>query len=195
MILVTPLDLNLTPLLLCCPAGLYLIGRYWQLDPTARLAATAGGALALLLLWGLGSQMTNAWYNRPVYDLAHQLLPLPTTDEQRHQDTLALYAWARTESAVDALFYYNSLDFRYGAQRSITHAWKDLGLAYYGRVNLVPYARRIVDFDAGYRDPDVMLALAKAENVDYIILEPIVGFSLELPIAYRNASYTVYALP
>ncbi|MCA9985879.1 MAG: hypothetical protein KDE59_16350, partial [Anaerolineales bacterium] len=192
---VAPLDLNLAPLHLLWPTGLYLIGRHLQLEPTTRLAATVAGSLGLLLLWGLGSQVPDAWYNRPVYNLAYQLLPLPTPDTQLRQDTQALYDWARTETPVTALFYVNSLDFRYGAQRSITHAWKDLGLAYYGRVNLVPYARRIVDFEAGYRDPELMLALAEAEDVDYIVVDTLIDFSLELPIAYRNASYTVYVVP
>ena len=194
IVFVAPLPLNLTPLHLAWPVGLYLIGRHLQLRPTTRLAAAGAGLLALLLLWGLGQQQADSWLNRPVYSLAHQLLPLPTVDAQFQQDSQALYAWAQTATPVDALFYYDSLDFRLGAQRSITHAWKDLGLAYYGRVNLVPNARRIVAFDNGYRDPELMLSLAREDQVDYIIIDPFVDFRLELPIAYRNASYTVYKL-
>ena len=40
-----------------------------------------------------------------------------------------------------------------------------------------------------------MLALAEAEDVDYIVVDTLIDFSLELPIAYRNASYTVYVVP
>ncbi len=108
------------------------------------------------------------------------------------QDDLTLYEWALAESDVDALFYFNSLEFRFRAQRSITHSWKDLALAYYSRTQLVPFYKRYLFLEDMYRDSEILKRTAIEYEADYLIIEGRNNIFTNLSTVYENDSYTVY---
>lgn len=125
------------------------------------------------------------------------ILPTPASwaSRARTADRIArqeLYDWARSNTPTDALFYYDSLEFRYRAQRSITHAWKDLGLAYYSQRRAVAFYRRFKSFEQGYGNPSLLLARAQEAGADYVVLEARRDLRLGLPIVFDNGRFTVY---
>ena len=193
-IFLAPLDLNVSFAAVAIFVLAYLLIWVIRHAPAYQLTMGAIATLLTLSLWLIRAPAAETWWYRPIHQLARENLPMETADEKLQQDSLALYRWARTETPVEALFFYDSIDFRLGAQRSISHAWKDLGLAYYTRVNLVPFARRIVTFDDSYASPETLVSMAQTAAADYIVIDPFLDFELDLPIVYRNGSYTVYEL-
>jgi hypothetical protein len=161
--------------------------------PGRRRAGTMAG-VTLLALGGLGSyQGVSADHLRLLpAQIWHNTMVVEAPPQRRAQ--LALYEWARAETGVDALFYTESLEFRFGAQRSITHAWKDLGIAYYSRRQLVPFFERFKKLHNGYRDESLLLQYAREYEVDFVIVEKWQQLYLELPVAFENEVYTVYAV-
>lgn len=109
-------------------------------------------------------------------------------------DNRALYDWARTNTDIDALFYFDSLDFRYEAERSITHSWKDLALAYYSKTELVPFYERYNLLNDAYGDPAVLQQMALAYSADYLVVPNYLNYKIEQPIAFNNIAYTVYVV-
>jgi hypothetical protein len=152
---------------------------------------TVSGILLLFLLvigffqwqWRAGFQALPAKITQPFH-------PRMTEEERAAQ---ALYEWAQQETAVDSLFYYDSLDFRFRAQRSLTHSWKDLGIAYYSQTLFIPFYERYQRLQDAYEAPSLLLEYAAEYEVDYIVVEAQQEVSLDLPIAFRNAGYTVYS--
>ena len=103
-----------------------------------------------------------------------------------------LYAWANAQTPIDALFYHDSLEFRFRAQRSITHCWKDLGFVYYSGRGLVAFYQRFREFASGYADERALIHNATKAGVDYVILEGRSTLSPDLPLAFANAAFRVY---
>jgi len=112
--------------------------------------------------------------------------------EQARRDREELFAWARNSTAIDSLFYSDSLEFRFRAQRSITHCWKDLGLAYLTGRQLLPYYNRFQKYESGYGNVGRLIRIAKEGGVDYIIVENSKNLRPNQPVAYRNRNFTVY---
>jgi hypothetical protein len=112
----------------------------------------------------------------------------------RERDAFALYDWARTETDRDSLFYFDSADFRFRAERSITHGWKDVGLAYYAGDVAVRFHARYFAFQRGYRDPRKLRRIAAAHDVDYVVVDKQRhgDLSPDLPVAFANDSFVVY---
>ena len=118
------------------------------------------------------------------------------------RDLLELSAWAREKTPGDALFFFGhpgpnlmraiDAEFRFRAQRSITHAWKDIGIAYYVRGRLVAFHDRYHALARARRDPVTLLSCARALGTDYVVLSS--DAALGMPIAYRNETYTVYRM-
>lgn len=108
------------------------------------------------------------------------------------EDAQELYMWAQEETNINSLFYFDSLEFRHRAQRSITHNWKDLGIAYYSQSLLVPFYERYQKLQTGYEDAVLLLSYAKEYMVDYVVVESKYNLTLDLPIAFQNGTYTVY---
>jgi hypothetical protein len=112
----------------------------------------------------------------------------------REQDAFELYEWAREETPRDSLFYCDSIDFRFRAERSITHSWKDVGLAYYAGDVAARFYSRYFAFQRGYADPKKLRRIAAAHDVDYVVVDKALHrrFTLDLPVAFTNDSYAVY---
>jgi hypothetical protein len=110
------------------------------------------------------------------------------------QAAFSLYDWAREQTKVDSLFYYDSLEFRFRAQRSITHCWKDIGAAYYTKVRLVEFYDRYQKLQRAYEDPARLLAYAREYKADYIVTTHAQGIQLHLPVAFENSVYKVYSV-
>jgi len=109
----------------------------------------------------------------------------------RRRDALELCDWARTYTDVDSLFYHGTPEFRFRAQRSITHAWKDLGAAYYQGGRMVEFYDRYNELESSLYEVSSLLAQAEKYEVDYIVT----AFSQSqpiLPVAFSNSTYTVY---
>ena len=110
-------------------------------------------------------------------------------------DSIAFYEWAKNNTDAEALFYFNDrqYEFRAFAVRAVTHSWKDVGGGYYTPPLAIEYYRRFQQLDTAYEDPARLLACAEAYQADYIVAkdgQP----SLNLPIAYANELYLVYAM-
>lgn len=128
---------------------------------------------------------------------------------EEHQDRLELYDWAREHTDIDSLFYYDSLErtengivyppvdcieFRFQARRSVTHCWKDLGLAYYTRERLVELYDRYQKLQGAYEDTVRLLTYAREEQADYLVMSSSRGIQLDLPVVFENSRYVVYQL-
>jgi hypothetical protein len=113
---------------------------------------------------------------------------------EKRRNEFELYEWARTHTSVDSLFYYDSLAFRFWAQRSLTHCSKDLGLAYYRRERLIEFYDRYERLQGAYAIPDQLLSYAQEYEADYIVTTRAQEIDLDLPIAFENSAYVVYQL-
>jgi hypothetical protein len=76
----------------------------------------------------------------------------------------------------------------------VTHCWKDLGTAYYTKVRLVEFYDRYQELQGAYEDPVRLLAYAREEQADYIVVASSRRIQLGLPVAFENAEYVVYQL-
>jgi hypothetical protein len=102
-----------------------------------------------------------------------------------------LYAWARTQTPKDALFFHPDLAFRYYARRSITHAWKDLSAAIYTRGRLFAEWRRFREYENASWDLNVLVAVSRRDQIDFIV-RTVDKPGPPLPEVFRNAKYIVY---
>ena len=131
-----------------------------------------------------------------IFAVRRDILPNPwgrhqTMRAKERVGRMELYSWANTQTPIDALFYHDSLEFRFRAQRSITHCWKDLGFAYYSGAKLPSFYRRIQEFASGYSDEGVLIRNATKVGADYVILEGRSRMSPDLPLAFSNSAYRV----
>jgi hypothetical protein len=105
-----------------------------------------------------------------------------------HQEDAALYAWARTHTPPEALFYTDSAALRYWGQRSITHSQADL--INYRDQRFVDFYRRYQEFDKAY---DTAATLArKGRGADFIVVEKRRPVRLRFSVVFENDKYLVY---
>jgi hypothetical protein len=196
-------------LVLCLTGGYVLFTLCWRyLGHGGRIAFGIGVALLLTYSIVSGSYAYSLPISSWVADFASapsrlwaRVYPVGLSQiSEEHQDELELYDWAREHTDEDSLFYYDSfqrfdaLAFRFQAQRSVTHCWKDLGLAYYTKVRLVEFYDRYQKLQGAYEDPARLLAYAFEEQADYIVIASSRGVQLNLPVAFENSRYVVYQL-
>ncbi|MCL4302811.1 MAG: hypothetical protein KJ077_44395 [Anaerolineae bacterium] len=173
-----------------------IVKTVWPYPAWRYLAGAAWLAVILFGLFGGPLLLTPADAPAPLHTQAVKTLGLYDYGlPSDRPDSLALYAWARTQTEPKALFYFNDrqYEFRFLAQRAVTHSWKDVGGGYYTPPLAIEYYRRFQKLEAAYENPDQLLACAQAYGVDYIITKPEQN-SLDLPVAYANELYRVYAV-
>lgn len=107
------------------------------------------------------------------------------------RDDFELYDWVRSHTDIDSLFYHNSLEFRFRAQRSITHCMRDSGTAYYQGAPMLEFSNRYREFERARQEVSSLLAQAEEYEVDYIVATSSQAQPI-LPIAFSNSTYTVY---
>jgi hypothetical protein len=130
-------------------------------------------------------------------------LPVPVLGSvnrsEETNDGQELFAWARSNTSADALFYWCGLDdraalhFRAKGQRSITHNWKDLGLAIYDRAHLVEFYERYHRLQEACQTPETAVTMARELKADYI-LAPAGLPDPGLPLCFSGGRYSVYAV-
>lgn len=173
--------------------GLYLLARFlfWQRQEQVSRRTAILLITAALLMTGLGLFTAVDDINAAPAQIQTTLAPTLTPEAK---DALALYTWARQETDHNSLFYFNSLDFRFRAERSITHSWKDLGIAYYSRSLILPFYTRYFAFEEAHEDPAALFSQATLHEVDYIVIDTTLypALSLDLPIVFANDTFTVY---
>jgi hypothetical protein len=108
------------------------------------------------------------------------------------RDELELYDWARTKTDIASLFYYDSLEFRFLAQRSLSHSLKDIGMGSYQGASLVEFNERYRQLQVAYEDATLLLRYARQYNVDFIVTTRQQGIELSLPVVFENATFLVY---
>jgi tetratricopeptide (TPR) repeat protein len=108
-----------------------------------------------------------------------------------HRERLELYDWARVHTAIDSLFYHSSLEFRFMAQRSLTHCWKDLATVYYHGGRMVEFYNRYNELERARGDVNSLLTKAVEYEVDYIVTIPS-QVQLILPAVFSNNTFVVY---
>jgi hypothetical protein len=105
-----------------------------------------------------------------------------------------MYEWVRKNTDANALFLYPSALFRYETKRSITGSFKDG--AYFILAGSKPYIewyRRMKEIER-CKTPERLLAIARRDGVDYIILENV---SFVLPgcdLVYSDKTYAIFSL-
>jgi hypothetical protein len=104
-----------------------------------------------------------------------------------------LYEWAYQETPVDSLFFTDDYTFRLRARRSITHAWKDLGPAFFVRYSLITYHERWQWLSEASQQTDTLLRAVQETGADYVIMP--VEQELGWEQVYQNQCYKVYAPP
>lgn len=130
-------------------------------------------------------------YASELWGSAFPLNRIPIMD-RNERSTQALYEWGRTLTPTDALFFTSSNEFRLEAQRSITHAKKDLGTAFFLRYPLVTFYNRFQQFEDAYDDPASLREAARSVEADFVIVERKDELDLGWPVAYENEHYQVY---
>jgi hypothetical protein len=165
----------------------------WSPVRSTAIALAVTAVLASLIAWpSTAARVVPLW--RSIAPRSHATL-WPAA-----RDLIDLSAWARGASAPDSLFFFgpptrgiaSDAEFRFRAQRSITHAWKDIGIAYYSRVRLVAFHDRYYALDGARKDATKLLACTRALGADYVVLSR--EEHLDLPVVYWNPTYTVYRL-
>lgn len=159
----------------------------------AAIPLALAGVLAAGLAWPAGA--ARAWTLLSPRSVA-TLSPI-------QRDMRALTTWAREQTPEQSLFFFGHPgnipivaregQFRFHAQRSITHSWKDIGVAYYVRGRMVEFHERYHALERARRDPVKLLSCARALGADYVVLGS-AATEPGLPVAYRNPTYTVYQM-
>jgi tetratricopeptide (TPR) repeat protein len=107
------------------------------------------------------------------------------------RDDFELYDWARTHTAPDSLFYHDSFEFRFWAQRSITHSYRDVGTTHYQGARMVEFYDRYKELERARQEVSLLLAQAEKHEVDFIVATSSQAQPV-LPVAFSNSTYTVY---
>jgi hypothetical protein len=105
----------------------------------------------------------------------------------------ALFAWARSNTPKDALFYHGSALFRYRGQRSITYSLADL--INHRDSRYVDFYRRYRRLEKAYEAPAELALEARRLAADYLVLEKRRPVRLYFPISFENQKYLVYRVP
>jgi hypothetical protein len=113
-------------------------------------------------------------------------------------DAVDLAAWARAETAPDAVFHGGDELFRYRAARGITVTFKDGGFLFYAnRPRFVEWYRKMLETDRARQDRDLAVeaALAREYGANYLIVRSSrTGGGNAWITVYESASYRVYDL-
>lgn len=129
----------------------------------------------------------------------------PLSDGDREPLPLVQVAlWAKEHTPSNALFYCSTspalsescFTFRFWGQRSITYDVRSLRMIEYARPAELAYWMATIDsaVNAAQR-ANTLLENARQLDVDYIILENRAAIvPLDLPVAYENQTYVVYAV-
>jgi hypothetical protein len=115
--------------------------------------------------------------------------------EKKFADEYDVGLWARAETSPDALFMLrDGSNFRYYAQRSVTHAEKDLSAKAFshGGAWLITYAQRLHWLQEAFHDPVLLVERSREVDVDYVIVEKKIDVRLDWPVVYSNDAYIVY---
>lgn len=166
-----------------------LLWEGWRARPHWRRRMTTG--LICLILLGAGSLALfpsiqygiGAWVRRDLR-VGQTKLDLQADNE--------LYAWAKTQTPKDALFFYGSPLFRFRAQRSITHALGDL--INHRESRYVEIFHRYHRLEKAFQDPATLVREATALQVNYLVVEKNRQICLLLPVVFHNEKYFVYQL-
>ncbi len=184
------LALTMISSVLFIPAALGVAGwAAWRLWPSRRrwLAATSA---VLLVLVGAVLALSPGTRHSLTAALSRacgwQRFSLDLRAEQE------LFAWARTQTPKDALFFHGSPLFRFRAQRSITHALGDL--INHREARYVEIFRRYHRLERAFDDPQMLLQEARRLGADYIVVAKNRPTRLPLPIVFENQGFVVYRL-
>lgn len=161
----------------------------WRARSGARrlLLGVVVGLLLVSVSLALGPQLRGAGWTALRRDLPWYRAPVDLRPDEE------LYAWARTKTPKDALFYYGSPLFRFRAQRSITHAQGDL--INHREARYVEIFRRYQRLEQAYADPAHLARLAQELRVDYVVIPKTRGVRLPYPLVFENERYLVYHCP
>ena len=103
---------------------------------------------------------------------------------------MGLYEWAKKETPVDSLFFYNSPEFRFHGQRSITHALGDM--INHRDSRYIEIYKRYYELEKAYAEKELLVNTARRLQVDYIVVEKNWPIRLYFPTVYENQKYLVY---
>lgn len=110
-----------------------------------------------------------------------------------------LYDWARLETPVDSVYYYDNPAFRLFAERSITHSSRDFGQAFFARYLLLEYYERFNRMEAAFDDPLALQEAIELSGADYLVADRdkqarMRGYIQELgwEMVFKNADFVVY---
>ena len=162
----------------------------WRVRPHWRRAMTIG--MICLFLVGAGSLVFFPSVKHGVGAFVGRDLGVGKAKVDLSADE-ELYAWARTQTPKDSLFFYGSPLFRYRAQRSITHALGDL--INHREARYVEIFRRYHRLEKAFEDPATLIREAEALQANYIVVEKSRQICLPLPLIFENKKYLVYQLP
>jgi len=153
---------------------------------TADLSAGRGRAARVAIALVMAVTVAYQAGTRQIKDLRREAERMP-----QRAALIEAASWARASTPVDSLFYIDELEFRLRSQRSITHCWKDTGLAYYARTRYMDLLHSFREMEAAAGDPAELMRLARERRIDYIVIEG--KDRMDAPVAFRNDHFTVYA--
>lgn len=119
-------------------------------------------------------------------------------DDEHLESILAISDWVKNETSLQALFFPCGLNdklhmrFRAEGERSITHSWKDLGLATYNRAALVDFYNRYQHLSNSCNSPETLVAAANEVGADYVI--GFNGWPNGMQVCFSHKKYAVYAV-
>lgn len=112
-----------------------------------------------------------------------------------------LYEWARNETPVDSIFYYDNPAFRLFAERSITHSSKDFGQAFFARYLLIDFYDRYHRLESAFDQKDTLLDAVEYTGASFIVASKekqklMDGYIQQLnwPQVFQNAGFVVYQI-
>ena len=188
-----PLTLLAIGLLLCLGGVVFVIKRSLRSPWSAYLSV---GVLTLLLFGPPASFLTD-YFPVPVTNLLSlsSLAPQPIYDPIDAE----LYDWVRPNTPRDSLFYgcfgpITLTHFRFRAQRSISHNWKDLTFNVHNRATLVPAYERFRKLEAGCETFDSVISTANSLNADYILISSQDAANFLPAACFVNEKYAVFTL-
>jgi hypothetical protein len=84
--------------------------------------------------------------------------------------------------------------FRFRAQRSISHNWKDLTFNLHNRVTLVPAYQRFRKLEAACKSFDGIITQAQALKADYILVSSEKAATFLSKACFANSKYAIFTL-
>ncbi len=160
--------------------------------------------LSLPLLAILGCMIINFPGHKLARHLAFKAGFLPESAAQKLEREMAdsdadleVALWAREHTDPAALFYFDSYEFRYYAQRSLVFCWFDLPCVGFRPTKTLEewiHRRDLIMPLKRARDTDGMWKVAQSYHADYLVIQndwP----KLATPAVWSNSKYSIYAVP